>query len=185
MQTLVANWWALALRGLIGVVFGLLAIASPGLTLTALVLLYGAYAFLDGVLALVAAVRAAERHGRWGWLALEGLAGIGAGIVTFAWPGITAIVLLYLIAAWALVTGILEIAAAVRLRSEIKGEWALVLAGVASVVFGVLLFLYPSAGALAVVWLIGAYALLFGLLMLVLAFRLRGHGPAPARNVPA
>ena len=181
MEALARNWWALALRGLFAVLFGLLAFAWPGLTLAALVLLFGAYALVDGVFALVAAVRAAEAHERWWWFVLEGLAGIAAGLLTFVWPGITALVLLYLIAWWAVITGVLEIAAAIRLRNEISGEWALALGGVASVVFGFLLLFRPGAGALAVVWLIGIYALLFGVLLLMLAFRLRGHsGQKPA-----
>ena len=180
MHVLARNWWALALRGLFAVLFGLVALALPGIALGALVLLFGAYALVDGVFAIIAAVRAAETHARWGSLAIEGIAGIIAGIVAFAVPGLTAIVLLYVIAFWAIVTGVFELTTAIRLRKEIKGEWTLALAGVASVVFGILLLLFPGAGALAVVWLIGAYALIFGGLLLVLAFRLRGHAPAAA-----
>lgn len=175
MEVLARNWWVLALRGLVGVLFGLLALAWPGLTLGVLVLFWGAYALVDGVFALAAAVRAAERHTRWGALLVEGIVGMAAGIVTFLWPGITALILLLLIAFWAIVTGILEIGAAIRLRREITDEWALALGGIASVIFGVLLLIRPGIGALAVVWLIGAYALFFGLLLLVLAFRLRSH----------
>ncbi len=181
MEVLARNWWALALRGLFAVLFGLLAFAWPGVTLAALVILFGAYALVDGIFALIAAVRAAEAHERWWLFVIEGLAGIAAGLLTFMWPGITALVLLYLIAWWAVITGVLEIAAAIRLRKEISGEWALVLGGVASVIFGFLLLLRPGVGALAVVWLIGIYALLFGALLLTLAFRLRGHsGQRPA-----
>ncbi len=180
MHVLARNWWALALRGLFAVLFGLIALAWPGIALGALVLLFGAYALVDGIFAIIAAVRAAETHARWGALAIEGIAGIVAGIVAFAVPGLTAIVLLYVIAFWALVTGVFELTTAIRLRKEIKGEWTLGLAGVASVVFGILLLLFPGAGALAVVWLIGAYALIFGGLLLMLAIRLRGHAPAAA-----
>lgn len=180
MHVLARNWWALALRGLFGVLFGLLTLAWPGLTLAALVLLFGAYALVDGVFAIIAAVRAAEAHTRWLWLAIEGLAGVVAGLIAFVRPGLTALVLLYLIAWWAIFTGIFEIGAAIRLRKEIAGEWLLALSGVASVVFGILLLLFPGAGALAVVWLIGVYALVFGILLLVLAFRLRGHAPTAA-----
>ncbi len=182
MNVLARNWWTLALRGLLAILFGLAAFAWPGITLAVLVLLFGAYALVDGVFAIVAAVRTAERRGHWWVLLLEGLAGITAGILTFLWPGITAFVLLYLIAAWAIVTGVLEIIAAVRLRREIEGEWLLALSGVASVVFGLLLAVFPGAGALAVVWIIGAYALVFGLLLVALGFRLRGRlrsGAAP------
>ncbi len=183
MQVLARNWWALALRGLFAILFGVAAFAWPGLTLAALVILFGAYALVDGVFALIAAVRAAEAHARWWLFVLEGLAGIIVGIITFVWPGITALVLLYLIAWWALITGVFEIAAAIRLRKEISREWTLVLGGLASIIFGLLLLYHPGAGALAVVWLIGLYALVFGVLFLMLGFRLRGHGaqmPAPA-----
>jgi uncharacterized membrane protein HdeD (DUF308 family) len=178
---LARNWWALALRGLLAVLFGLLAFALPGLTLAALVILFGAYALVDGIFALITAVRAAEAHERWWLLVLEGLAGVAAGLLTFMWPGITAFVLLVLIGWWAIITGIFEIAAAVRLRKEITGEWALALGGVASVIFGLVLVFRPGVGALAVIWLIGTYAVVFGLLLLMLAFRLRGHsGRKPA-----
>ncbi len=181
MDVLVRNWWALALRGLFAILFGLLALAWPSLTLAALVILFGAYSLVDGIFALVAAVRVAEAHERWWLLVLEGLAGIAAGLITFMWPGITALVLLYLIAWWAVVTGVFEIAAAIRLRKEISGEWALVLGGAASVIFGLVLLFRPGIGVLAVIWLIGTYALVFGALLLMLAFRLRGHsGQRPA-----
>ena len=181
MGVLARNWWALALRGLLAIVFGLVAFALPGPTLAALVILFGAYALVDGIFALVAAVRAAEAHERWWLFVLEGIAGIAAGLITFAWPGITALVLLYLIAWWAIITGIFEIAAAIRLRKEITGEFWLALGGAASVIFGLILLFRPGVGALAVIWLIGTYALVFGLLLVMLGFRLRGHsGQKPA-----
>jgi uncharacterized membrane protein HdeD (DUF308 family) len=170
---LARNWWALALRGLFAILFGIAAFAWPGITLGALVLLYGAYALVDGVFAIAAAVVGRTDGMPWWALVLEGVAGIAVGIMTFAWPGITALVLLYLIAAWAVVTGIFEIVAAVRLRKEIQGEWLLALSGILSVLFGFALVFNPLAGALAVVWLIGAYAIAFGTLMIALAFRLR------------
>jgi len=170
---LARNWWALALRGLFAILFGIAAFAWPGITLGALVLLYGAYALVDGVFAIAAAVVGRTDGMPWWALVLEGVAGIAVGIMTFAWPGITALVLLYLIAAWAVVTGIFEIVAAVRLRKEIQGEWLLALSGILSVLFGFALVFNPLAGALAVVWLIGAYAIAFGVLMIALAFRLR------------
>jgi len=167
------NWWTLALRGLFAVLFGIMAFAGPGITLGALVLLYGAYAFADGVLAIAAALVGRTVGVPWWALLIEGLAGIGVGIITLLWPGITALVLLYLIAFWAVVTGVFEIVAAIRLRKEIRGEWLLALSGVLSVLFGVALIVSPGAGALAVVWLIGAYAIVFGALMIALALRLR------------
>jgi uncharacterized membrane protein HdeD (DUF308 family) len=174
VETASRHWWAFALRGLVAILFGVLAFAWPGVTLQVLVLLWGAFAFVDGVLALVAAIRTDNDH-RWGLL-LEGIVGIGAGIVTFLYPGLTALVLLYIIAVWALLTGILELVAAVRLRKVIQNEWWLALSGILSVLFGIVLLAAPGAGALAVVWLIAAYAIVFGILNLALAVRLHGMG---------
>jgi uncharacterized membrane protein HdeD (DUF308 family) len=182
LLVLARNWWMLALRGLVAVLFGLVAIVWPGLTLTALVLLFGAYALVDGVFAVVSALRTASRQSRWWMLLIEGVIGIVIGVVTFLWPDITALALLYLIAAWAIVTGVFEILAAIRLRREITGEWLLALSGIASVLFGLLLVILPGAGALAVVWLIGIYALIFGVLLIVLAFRLRSWGRTATRR---
>jgi uncharacterized membrane protein HdeD (DUF308 family) len=174
VETAARHWWAFALRGVVAILFGVLAFAWPGVTLTVLVLFWGAFALVDGVLALVAAFRTDHDH-RWGLL-LEGVVGIGAGIVTFVWPGLTALVLLYIIAVWALLTGVLELVAAVRLRKVIQNEWWLALSGIASVLFGLVLLAAPGAGAVAVVWLIAAYAIVFGILNLALALRLHGMG---------
>src|SRR5438093_9769617 len=170
-------WWALALRGALAILFGVLAFAWPGITLVTLVLLFGAYSLVDGVLALVKAVTNRSAEGWWALL-IEGLAGIVIGVLTFAWPGMTALVLLYLIGAWAIVTGIFEIVAALRLRQQFEGEWLLIVAGIASVLFGLVCFVWPGATALALIWLIGGYAIVFGILLIVLAFRLRGHAEA-------
>jgi uncharacterized membrane protein HdeD (DUF308 family) len=179
------NWWLVALRGVAGILFGLCTLVAPGISLAALVLLYGAYAFTDGLLAIVSAVRRRGAGNRWGLLLVEGLVGIAAGVLTVIWPGITALVLLYLIAAWALVTGVLEIAAAIRLRKIISDEWLLALSGVASVAFAVVLMLFPAAGALAVVLWIGAYAFVFGALLIALGLRLRSLGrPRTAHAAP-
>jgi uncharacterized membrane protein HdeD (DUF308 family) len=167
------HWWAVGLRGLAAILFGVLALIWPGLTLVVLVALFGAYALVDGLMALAATVRAATRHRGWGLLLLEGSAGIAIGFLTFAWPGLTALVLLYVIAAWALITGVLELGAAVTMPRDVAHAGLLGLAGIASVIFGVLLVVFPGAGVLTVVWLIGAYAIVFGLLLLGLAFRLR------------
>jgi uncharacterized membrane protein HdeD (DUF308 family) len=168
------NWWALALRGLAAILFGILAFAWPGITLFVLVIFFGAYMLVDGIFAIVAAVRAAGEQARWWLMLVEGILGVVVGLVTFFWPGLTAFALLYLIAAWAIVTGIMEIAAAIRLRREMVGEWALILGGAFTVLFGVLLVVIPArAGLLSLTWLIGAYAVVFGVLLVVLAFRVR------------
>jgi uncharacterized membrane protein HdeD (DUF308 family) len=178
LPVLSRNWWALALRGVAAIVFGLLAFILPGITLTALILLFSAYMLVDGVFAIVAAVRAEERDTRWWLLLAEGVLGVLAGIVAFVWPGLTALALLYLVAAWSIITGILQIVGAIRLRREIEGEWALILGGVLSVIFGVLLAVLPGPGILALLWLIGAYALVSGVLLIILAFRVRNE-PRP------
>ncbi|MGE5646159.1 MAG: HdeD family acid-resistance protein [Acidobacteriota bacterium] len=167
------NWWALLIRGLAAIALALLTFLWPGITFYALVILFGAYALIDGVAAIVGVVKASERHERWGVLLLEGLAGIAAAAVTVLWPGITALALVYVIAAWAAVTGALEIAAAVRLRRYIAGEWLLALSGVVSIILAVLLAAAPGAGALAIALWFGIYALVLGVLEIALAFRLR------------
>ena len=174
-QVLIRNSWAFALRGVLGILFGLAAFLFPGITLGALVLLFGAYAVVDGVFAVVTGIRAAEHRERWGVLLLEGIAGIAAGVLAFAWPALTALVLLYLVAGWSIIRGALKIAAAIRLRRTIQGEWLLGLNAAFSVLFGVLLIAMPAIGLLTLVWLVGAYAVLFGALLLGLAFRLRRH----------
>jgi uncharacterized membrane protein HdeD (DUF308 family) len=179
---LARNWWLLAIRGVAAILFGIGAFLWPGITLAVLVLMFGAYAFVDGIFAIIAGVAARKEQERWWMMILVGIAGIITGVLTFMWPNITALVLLYFIAAWALVTGVLEIAAAIRLRKEIEGEWLMIVAGIASVIFGVLLLIMPGAGALAVAWIIGSYALLFGILLLVLAFRLRSMKETDSRQ---
>jgi uncharacterized membrane protein HdeD (DUF308 family) len=178
---LVDRWWSLAVRGLFAIAFGVLAFALPGGTLFALVILFGCYAIVDGAFTLVAGVKSRRQRRSWGLPVAQGLLGIVAGAVALAWPGITALALLYVIAAWAVVTGMLEIWAAISLRKQIEGEWLLGLTGVLSILLGAAMFAYPGAGALAVVWWIGAYAIAFGVLMIALAFRLRslmrGAGP--------
>jgi uncharacterized membrane protein HdeD (DUF308 family) len=174
VDLLARNWWLVGLRGLVALAFGLLTLFNPTITLAVLILLFGAYALVYGAFTVFAAV--ANRRGEpyWGALLLAGLLSVVLGILTFMMPGVTAVVLLYFIAAWAIVIGVLEIVAATRLRKAITGEWLMILGGVLSVVFGVALVLYPGAGALAVTLWIGAYAAVFGVLMILLAFRLRG-----------
>lgn len=177
MVELTRSWWILAVRGLAAVIFGLLALVWPEITVLALVLVFGAYAFVDGVFALVAAVRGRQlAGGSRAWLVLEGLLGIGAGIVAVVWPDITALALLWVIAFWAVLTGVLEIVAAIRLRSVLDNEWLLVVAGALSIVFGLILIIWPESGAVGLVWLIGIYAIVFGIVLLGLALRLRSLG---------
>jgi uncharacterized membrane protein HdeD (DUF308 family) len=176
------NWWTFALRGVVAILFGVLAFVQPGITLEALVLLFAFWALLDGILALVSAVGAAEASEPWWPLVLIGLLGVAAGVLTFRWPGITALALLLVVAYWSMFRGILEIVAAVRLRNLIPGEWWLAAAGIASIAFGVLLIIYPAAGLLTLVWLVGIYAVIFGIVSLMLGLRLRGLAaklPAP------
>ena len=159
--------------------FGILAFAWPGLTLVALVIFYGAYALIDGVVALAAAIGGGAMTPRW-WLAIVGIAGIAAGLMTFYWPGITALVLITLIGAWMLAHGVLEIIGAIKLRHEIDNEWLLIISGFVSVIVGLFVLAQPGAGALAFVWLIAAYAIAFGLLMIGLSLRLKNHRFATA-----
>jgi uncharacterized membrane protein HdeD (DUF308 family) len=177
MDQLARNWWAFALRGVLAILFGLGAFVFPGVTLAAVVMVFGAYVLVDGIFAVIAAVRSAERHQRWGMLLLEGALGIVAGLITFFWPGVTALTLVMLVAVWAIITGILEIVAAIRLRKEIQNEWLLGIAGVLSVLLGVLLIAQPGAGLIVWVWMMGAYALIFGIVLVALALRLRGLRP--------
>ncbi|MCF8129916.1 MAG: HdeD family acid-resistance protein [Deltaproteobacteria bacterium] len=168
------NWRMHVLRGILAVIFGLMALLWPGLTIGVLVIFFGVYVLLEGILAITAAVR--HRTRRWWWLLLvEGVAGIVVGIFAFIWPGLTAVVLLIFIAVWAILTGIFEIGAAVQLRKELKGEWVLGIAGIISILIGVFLIANPGAGALAVVWLIGIYALIFGVLLIALGLKVRKH----------
>lgn len=167
---LVRQWWALILRGLFSALFGALALVWPGATLTSLILLFGLYSLVHGVFALAAAVQ--QRDQFWA-LAVEGMVGIAAGLFTFMWPGLTALAMVYLIALWAGVTGALQLAAAIRLRKVIEGEVWLGLCGVTSILFGLLMVIWPVAGATAVVGLIGIYALMLGALQIGLGFRLR------------
>jgi len=170
---LARSWMLLLQRGGLAILFGVLALLWPALTLDVLVLLFGGYALIDGVLALAVAIPNSDEDRPLWPLILQGATGIAAGLVTFYWPRITALVLLYLIGIWAVVTGIFELVAASRLRQQVAGSEGLALAGVLSILFGLFVILFPGAGALAVVWLIAAYAIAFGLLLLALGFRLR------------
>ncbi len=174
MGTLWAHdWWVVLLRGIVAVLFGLLAFFLPSITLIVLVLLFGIFAIVDGILSFERAFSASSRNESWIWPTIVGVLGIAAGVAAFIWPGITALVLLYIIAAWALLTGIVEIVGTIRMRREISDEWLFVLGGVLSVLFGLLVFARPGVGAIAVVWLIGFYAIVLGIQRIAVAFRMR------------
>jgi uncharacterized membrane protein HdeD (DUF308 family) len=174
VEQLTRNWWAVGLRGLFAVVLGIIAFIWPGITLEALVYVFGAYAIVDGIFAIVAAGTSASLGGRWGWLLFSGILGIAAGIVTFVWPSITAVALLAVVAAYAFVTGILEIAAAFQYSKLMTtgNAWLLGLSGVFSIIFSILLVVWPNSGLLSLVWLIGFYALLYGFTLIGMAYQL-------------
>lgn len=184
MSALLAqNWWAVALRGVCAILFGLIALLLPGVTITTLVLLFAAYMLVDGIFAIVAGVRAASRRERWWPLILEGVVDIAASVIAIVAPIATILAFVWLSAAWAVISGAMMIAAAIRLRAT-HGKWWLGFGGVVSVVWGILLFVAPIPGAVVMTWWLGVYALVFGVALLVLAFRLRGHRNEPWGAVP-
>ena len=170
-QALARNWWAIGLRGLVAIAFAIFAFISPAITILSMVLVFAAYALVDGVFAIVAAVRAVQQGERWGLFVLEGILDILVAAVAVIWPGITAIAFVLLIAAWALLTGGLMVAAAFRLKLD-HGRWWLILGGAASIIFGIMLVIAPMVGAVVLTWWIGAYALVFGVALVVVAYRL-------------
>ena len=173
VQAIRRNWWMLALRGVFAIIFGLIALFAPGIALLAFVYVFAAYALIDGIMAVYIAIRERGSLSRWGWVLFEGILGIIAGIVAFVYPGLTALVLLYIVAIWAVVTGIMEIIAAFAMRGFVAREWALGLAGILSIIFGIVLFIFPGAGLLSILWLVGIYGIVFGILFIVRAFQLR------------
>jgi uncharacterized membrane protein HdeD (DUF308 family) len=184
MSVLARNWWAFVVRGALAVLFGLIALFLPGVTMLSLVLLFAAYAFADGVFAIAGAITAARAHERWGLLIVEGVVDIIAGITAVMLPGLTVLVFVTLLAAWALITGGLMLTAAFKVDAD-HGRWWMVLGAIASILYGAALFIAPMIGAVVVTWWIGAYALVFGIAMLLLAFRLRakvGHLAAAVSN---
>jgi uncharacterized membrane protein HdeD (DUF308 family) len=182
---LARNWWAVLLRGILAILLGVLTLVLPAVSLASLVLLFAIYMLADGVLGIVSAIRAARQHERWGWLVLEGLLDIAAGIAALVWPGLTIIVFVALVAAWAIITGIALVAATFRLNRQ-HGRWLMALAGVLSVIWGILLVIAPVGGALVLMLWIGAYALVFGITLVVLAIRLRSrHNTAPQHTAGA
>jgi uncharacterized membrane protein HdeD (DUF308 family) len=176
-QVLIGNWWVLALRGAFAIVFAIIAFVWPGITAAALVLLFGAYALVDGIFALVAALRAARHHGRSGALLLEGILDLIIAAIAFFWPAEALVAIIYFIAIWAVITGIALIAAGIAMI-RVNGEWLLVLSGIISILLGVILFVQPAAGVVALSWWLGIYALLFGISLIGAAFRLRHWRPS-------
>ena len=174
LKQLFRHWWLFVVRGVLAIVFGIVALIWPGPTKYILVLLFGAFALVDGIFAVAAGITFHKYFERWWAVLVEGLTGIVLGVLTFLWPGITALVLVYFIAAWAVITGILEIVAAIQFRRVIAGEWAMILTGLLSIVFGLLLSVSPVVGAVGLVWLIGIYAITDGIMQIIFAFRLHG-----------
>jgi uncharacterized membrane protein HdeD (DUF308 family) len=183
VQSLSQNWWLLLLRGVLAILFGVAAILWPGITLLTLIVMFGVYAIVDGLIAIWTGLSRTRESSRWWAFLVEGLLSLGAGIAALVWPGLATLVLIYLIASWAVFTGILEIVAAIRLRHEITNEWFLALGGVLSIGLGILLFLQPAAGSLAIIWMIAGYALVFGILLVILGVRLR-NWRAPDTTLP-
>jgi uncharacterized membrane protein HdeD (DUF308 family) len=171
------HWWILLLRGILAVILGALALSVPGVTALALALIFGAYALIDGIVAIAAAVRMSRTAGQWGWLLAEGVLGVLFGIAAMTFPGITLLLLVYIVAGWAIVTGVTAITTAWRLRAEIKGEWLWIAVGALSVIFGVCVAFEPAAGLFAVVYTFAFYALLTGVTFIGLSLRLRNSAP--------
>ena len=174
LHGLARNWWLILLRGIAAIAFGISAFVWPGITIVTLALLYGVFAFIEGVLALAAAVMGGSPAPRW-WLAIVGLLGIAVGVLTWMMPVVTAFILVLFFAGWAIATGVVQIIAAIRLRKEIDNEWMLVAVGAISVLFGVLVAIQPMVGAISLVFVLGAYAIIFGIALVGFAFKLRGH----------
>jgi uncharacterized membrane protein HdeD (DUF308 family) len=179
LDTLKRHWWVPVLRGVVAIIFGMMAFVYPGLTVAVLVLLFGAWVLVDGIFRIVGAIGHRSSDPDWGWQLVIGILGIIIGFLTFHAPGVTALALVIYIAAWALMIGVSEIVVAIKLRQEIKGEWFLILMGILSILFAIMLLWNPLPGALALVWLIGSYAIVFGVLGIIFGFRLRSL-PVPA-----
>jgi uncharacterized membrane protein HdeD (DUF308 family) len=179
-----SHWWLFLIRGILAIALGILMPLFPGAAIFTLAILFGAYAFVDGIVAIAAALRMNHAEANWGWLLFEGVLGVIVGVITFFYPGITALWLVYLFAAWAILTGALAIASAIRLRKVIPNEWLMILFGALSVVAGVAMWFVPLAGVLAIVWTISVYAILAGIFLIGLAFRLRSMQATIAVTLP-
>src|ERR1700716_370780 len=182
-ETLVRNWWLFTLRGILGIIFGCIALIFPGPTMLSLVIVFSAYMLVDGVTGIISAVRAMRRRDRWGLLVFEGLLNIATGIIAFLWPGITVLAFVLLVAAWAIVSGALMTAAGFRLNIE-HGRWWLILGGLLSLAYGALLIATPLIGAIVLTWWMGAYALAFGIALVVFSFKLRSRQQRVANPTP-
>lgn len=167
------NWWILSLRGFFAILLGIAAFIWPDITLHILILLFGIFLFLEGIFSTVSSLKFRDIYPHWWLYLIKGLLSMTIGIIAWVWPGITALVILILIAAWAIYTGLIEIILAMRLHDELEGEWLLILSGVISLLFGLVLALQPAEGLLALTWLMGAFAIIFGLLLFILGFKLR------------
>ena len=170
---LARNWWVLMLRGVLAILLGVLALVNPAATMAALILVFAAFAVADGILSIITSLTAPADYRGWVWLLVSGLAGVVIGVLTFFWPGVTAVVLLYYVMAWLVVTGIFQIMAGIRLRKEITGEFWLILGGALAVIMGVYLMMNPAVGLLAMLWVLGFYAIVFGALLIAVSLRLR------------
>jgi uncharacterized membrane protein HdeD (DUF308 family) len=183
-EVLAESWWAVGLRGILGILFGLICLLTPGLAVEVFVILFAAYMLVDGVFAIAAGIKAARNGERWGLLILEGIVDLAAGLVAVLWPAITLVALIWLIAIWAVVTGALMLAGAFSLNLD-HGRWWLALGGIASIIFGILLVIEPLIGAVVLTLWIGAYAIVFGIFLLILAFQLHSKQEERARKAPA
>lgn len=181
---LAKNWWVFLIRGFAAILFGAAVFIFPGAALSAIVALIAAYFLVDGVFTVIYAVQHRTQP-RWWISLLEGFIGIIAGIAAFIYPGMTVFVLLYIVAFWAMLTGLMEIIFAIQMRREISNEWWMILSGILSIVFGALLIIFPGTGILSLLWLVGAYAFIFGAFMIILAFRLKGMRPGTGERVPS
>ncbi len=179
LEAMARNWWVLLIRGIAAILFGFAVILFPNLSLVLLVTFLAAYLFVDGVFALIAAFQS-RNHPRWWLLALEGVLGVLAGIAAFYFPAGAVLTVFYIVVFWAIVTGVIEIISAIELRQQIQNEWMLILSGVVSVIFGGVLLFNPGAGVLTLLWLVGVLSLAFGVMLVILAFRVHGHGGASA-----
>jgi len=173
IDQLAYNWWIVALRGALAVIIGIIAFFFPGITLVVLIAIFGSFVLLEGSLLLIAGIRSRKENERWWILIFQGLLSLGVAIITFVAPMATALALLYLMAAWAIASGVIEVVAAMRLRKEVKGEWILVLDGVITILFGLALILAPDVGLLVWIWMIGGFKLASGILLIILAFKLK------------